>query len=279
MSGLGVLLRKELTEAWRTRRLPVVVVLFLVVGVVSPLTARYLPEILELSLGDELPIPLPVPTAADALVQLQKNLGQLGALAAIALAMGSVAGELDRGTAALVLAQPATRSAFLAAKLVAIAIVLAVGMAAATIVGWIYTAILFEPLPVGGWLAMAVLSWLALMAWAALTFLASAATGSTTAAAGIGFVALVVVNLASIAPALGQLLPSGLSAPAIELATGSSVADPAAAADLGRRDGRAHRGCGPRRPARVPRPRALTGSTARDGQESKTAPVAGAASE
>ena len=229
MSGLGVLLRKELTEAWRTRRLPVIVVLFLVVGVVSPLTARYLPEILELSLGDELPIPLPVPTAADALGQLQKNLGQLGALAAIALAMGSVAGELDRGTAALVLAQPATRAAFLVAKVVAIAIVLAVGMAAATIVGWIYTAILFEPLPVGGWLAMAVLSWLALMAWAALTFLASAATGSTTAAAGIGFVALVVVNLASVVPALGRLLPSGLSTPAIELATGSSVADPAAA--------------------------------------------------
>ena len=34
--------------------------------------------------------------------------------------MGSVSGELDRGTAALVLAQPATRGAFLAAKLVAI---------------------------------------------------------------------------------------------------------------------------------------------------------------
>ena len=229
MSGLGVLVRKELTEAWRTRRLPVVVVLFLVVGVVSPLTARYLPEILELSLGDELPIPLPVPTAADALAQLQKNLGQLGALAAIALAMGSVAGELDRGTAALVLAQPATRGAFLAAKLIAIAVVLAVGMAAATIVGWLYTAILFEPLPVGGWLAMAGLSWLALMAWAALTFLASAATGSTTAAAGIGFVALVVVSLASIVPALGRLLPSGLSTPAIELATGTTVADPASA--------------------------------------------------
>ena len=61
--------------------------------------------------------------------------------------MGSVAGELDRGTAALVLAQPATRGAFLAAKVIAIALVLAVGMAAATIVGWIYTAILFEPLP------------------------------------------------------------------------------------------------------------------------------------
>ena len=229
MNGLGVLVRKELTEAWRTRRLPVVVVLFLVVGVVSPLTARYLPQILELSLGDQLPVALPVPTAADALGQLQKNLGQLGALAAIALAMGSVAGELDRGTAALVLAQPATRGAFLGAKVIAIAAVLAIGMVAATVVGWLYTAILFEPLPIGGWIAMAVLSWLALMAWAALTFLASAATGSTTAAAGIGFVALVVVSLVSIVPAIGRLLPSGLSPPAIELASGTSVADPAGA--------------------------------------------------
>ena len=47
MTGLRVLLRKELREAWRTRRLPAVVVLFAVVGILSPLTARYLPEILK----------------------------------------------------------------------------------------------------------------------------------------------------------------------------------------------------------------------------------------
>ncbi|HEU0243675.1 MAG TPA: ABC transporter permease subunit [Candidatus Limnocylindrales bacterium] len=229
MSGFGILARKELLEAWRTRRLPIVAVLFLVVGIVSPLTAKYLPQILTATLGDQLPIPIPTPVAADALVQLQKNLGQLGALAAIALAMGSVSGELDRGTAALVLAQPATRGAFLAAKLVAIAVVLAVGVAAATVVAWIYTAILFEPLPIGGWVAMAVLSWLGLLAWAALTFLASAATGSTTAAAGLGFVALVVISLAAVIPALDHLLPSGLTVPAIELASTGSVTDAGAA--------------------------------------------------
>ncbi len=218
MSGFGVLLRKELLEAWRTRRLPVVAVLFLVVGIISPLTARYMAEILDLALGDQMTIPLPVATAASALEQLQKNMGQFGALAAIGLAMGSVAGELDRGTAALVLAQPATRSAFLAAKLVAIAIVLAIGVLVATVVAWIYTAILFEPLPVAGWAAMAVLSWLALLAWAAITFLASAATGSTTAAAGIGFASLIVVSLLAIAPALDRVLPTGLTLPAILLA-------------------------------------------------------------
>ncbi|MEW6223810.1 MAG: ABC transporter permease subunit [Chloroflexota bacterium] len=220
MSGFAILLRKELAESWRTRRLPVVAVLLVIFGMLSPLTARYLPEIMELALGDELTIPMPVPTAVTALEQFQKNLGQIGALAAIALAMGSVAGELDRGTAALVLAQPATRSAFLAAKLVAIGVVLAVSMALASVVAWIYTAVLFEPQPVGGWVVMAVLSWLALSAWAALTFLASAATGSTTAAAGLGFTALIVLSLVAIVPALDRVLPTGLSVPAIQLAAG-----------------------------------------------------------
>ena len=224
MNGFGVLLRKELSEAWRTRRLPVVAVLFLVVGIISPLTARYLNEILAVALGDQLPVALPDPTVATVLEQLQKKLGQMGSLAAIALAMGSVSGELDRGTAALVLAQPVGRPAFLLAKLLAIAVVLGVSMLLGSTVAWIYTAILFEPVPMGGWAAMTALSWLALLTWAALTFLASAATGSTMAAAGLGFVALVSVGIAALVPALDRLLPTGLSAPAMSLGTGDWAA-------------------------------------------------------
>ena len=127
-----------------------------------------------------------------AVEQLQKNLAQLGALAAIALAMGSVSGELDRGTAALVLAQPVTRAAFLSAKLAALAIVLGhLGRPRGGRAPGSTRASCSSRLPIGGWLAMAALSWLALCAWAAITFLASAATGSTTLAAGLGFVALV----------------------------------------------------------------------------------------
>jgi ABC-2 type transport system permease protein len=224
VSGFGVLLGKELREAWRTRRLPVLAVLFLIVGIISPLTARYLNEILAAALGDQLPVVLPEPSAAMALEQLQKNLGQLGALAAIALAMGSVSGELDRGTAALVLAQPATRPAFLLAKLAGIGAVLAICTALAVGVAWVYTAILFEPLPVGGWVVLAVLAWLALFAWAALTFLASTATGSTMAAAGLGFVALIAVSLVAIVPALDHLLPTGLAVPAMLIASGETAA-------------------------------------------------------
>jgi ABC-type transport system involved in multi-copper enzyme maturation permease subunit len=165
---------------------------------------------------------LPDPTVAPAIEQLQKNLGQLGALAAIALAMGSVSGELDKGTAALVLAQPATRAAFLLAKLVALAVVLLVATVLGVAVAWAYTAILFEPASIAGWIAFAALAWLALVAWASVTFLASTATGSTTAAAGLGFVALIVLSLLAVVSTLDHVLPTGLALPASLLAAGST---------------------------------------------------------
>jgi len=225
MNGLSVLLRKELLESWRTMRLPIVAGLFLVVGLTSPLLARFLPEIISAAAGDQLSaIPIPTPVATDAAEQLWKNLTQFGAFAAIVLAMGSVATERDRGTAAFVLSKTVSRGTFLGAKVVGLGFVLLVCVALSVAVGWIYTAILFEPLPVGGWVAFAVLAWLGLAAWAAITFLASTATGSTAAAAGIGFGALLVLSIASAIPNVGRFLPGGLADPAIAFAAGAPVA-------------------------------------------------------
>lgn len=229
MSGFAVLLRKELLESWRTLRLPVVVGLFLLVGLSSPLLARFLPEIIEAAAGDTLgTIEIPPPTTADAVDQLIKNLGQFGALAAILLAMGSVATELERGTAAFVLAHPVRRGAFLGAKALALGVVLAIAVAAAVAVGWVYTAILFEPMPVGGWLAMGALVWLMLAAWAALTFLASTLTGSAVAAAGLGFVGLLALSIGAAIPAVARVTPAGLTGPALAAAGGpATIGDPA----------------------------------------------------
>jgi ABC-2 type transport system permease protein len=225
VSATSVLVGKELLESWRTMRLPIVGGLFLLVGLTSPLLARFLPEIITAAAGDQLPaIPIPTPVAADAANQLWKNLGQFGAFAAIVLAMGSVAGERDRGTAAFVLSKSVSRPAFLGAKVMGLGMVLALCVALATVVGWVNTAILFEPLPIAGWIAFAVLAWLGLAAWAAITFLASTVTGSTAAAAGIGFGALIVLSIVAAIPNVGRFLPGGLAAPAIGLAAGAPVA-------------------------------------------------------
>lgn len=221
MIGLGPMLRKELLEQWRTRRLLVVAVVFAALGIGSPLLARYTPELVKALAGDQFQIILPPPTAADAVDQFLKNVGQAGVLAAILLAMGSVAVEKERGTAALLLTKPVSRAAFLLAKLLAIGATLFVGLVAAASGGYAYTAILFETLPVPGWSAMAGLLLLALIAYASLTFLGSALSRSSLAAAAIGIGAMIVLALVSALPGIGPLTPGGLNVPGAAMALGT----------------------------------------------------------
>ena len=198
--------------------------LFLLVGLSSPLLARFLPEIITAAAGDQLPaIPIPTPVPADAADQLWKNLAQFGALAAIVLAMGSVATERDRGTAAFLLSKRVSRGTFIGAKVAGLGLVLGACVALAVAAGWFYTAVLFEPLPVLGWIGLAALAWLSLSAWAAITFLASTVTGSAAAAAGVGFVALLVLSIASAVPGVGRSCPAGWLSPAVAMAAGTPV--------------------------------------------------------
>ncbi|MEA2537162.1 MAG: type transport system permease protein [Chloroflexota bacterium] len=210
MNGFAVLLRKELLESVRTLRLPIVAGLFLVLGILSPVTARYLREIVQAFAPADIGVVIPPPTASDALDQLQKNIGQFGALAAVLLTMGSVAVEKERGTAAFVLVKPVARAAFLAAKVVDLGIVLGVATVLAIGAGWAYTVILFGPQQIGGWIVLGVLLWLSTGAYAAVTFVGSTLTRSSLAAAGIGFGGLIVLALLSTVPQIGRYLPAGL---------------------------------------------------------------------
>jgi len=218
--GLGSMLRKELLEQWRTRRMLVVAVVFTALGIGSPLLARYTPELVKALAGEQFQIVLPPPTAADAVSQFGKNLGQAGVLTAILLAMGSVAVEKERGTAALLLSKPVSRGAFLLAKLLAIGTTLLMGLLLAAIGGYYYTLILFESLPPLGWAGMAGLLLLSLVAYASLTFLGSVLARSSLAAAAIGIGAMIVLAILSALPSIGPFTPGGLDAPGAALAVG-----------------------------------------------------------
>ena len=196
--------------------------LFLLVGLTSPLLARFLPEIIKAAAGDQLPsIPLPTPVAADAVAQ---TLEEPRPIRGICRDRPGDGRPLPRnGIAARPRSCCPSRSragAFIGAKVVGIGAILGLCTALAVAVAWIYTAILFEPPSVAGWVALAAIAWLGLCAWAALTFLGSTVTGSTAAAAGIGFGALLLLSIGSAIPNVGRFLPGGLAAPAIALAVG-----------------------------------------------------------
>jgi ABC-2 type transport system permease protein len=223
MIGFGALLRKELLEQWRTRRLLVVAIVFTAFGIGSPFLARYTPELVKALAGDQFQLVIPPPTIADAISQFLKNVGQAGILTAVLLAMGSVATEKERGTAALILTKPASRGAYLVSKLIGIGTTLAVSLVAAGIGAYIYTALLFEAPPAIGWAAMVGLLLLSLLVYVGLTFLGSVLAGSAMVAAAIGVGGLILVVTLSALPTIGTYTPSGLTPPAQALAAGADA--------------------------------------------------------
>lgn len=226
MTGYTVLLRKELLEQWRTMRLGIVVIVYLAFGLLSPALARYGPELIRsLVPADQVPLVLPTPGMHDAIAQFIKNVGGTLTLAGVLLAMGMVAGEKERGTAAFILTRPAGRGAFVSTKMTSLASTLGLAMIAAGAGAYLYTAWLFEPPPAASFAAMLVLVWLSQLAIAAITLLGSTVARSVVAAGAIGFGAYVAQAVVSALPGAGSLTPAGLQNAAAAVAGGGPAPD------------------------------------------------------
>lgn len=204
--------RKELFEQWRTWKVVVIGVVFIVFGLVSPLLARFTSEILLSVPGAEQFADLiPVPTTADAIGQYLKNLTQFGFIIAILAGMGAIAGEKDRGTAAMILSKPVPRWAFVGSKFTAQSLVYLLALVLAGLAALFYTNLLFEPpLLVGPFLWGTLLLWLWLLAYVAVTLLGSAIGRSVLIAAGIALLGSVILLIAGSFPQAASFLPSGL---------------------------------------------------------------------
>jgi ABC-2 type transport system permease protein len=218
-------LRKELLEQWRTYRLLVAVAVLVAFGFLSPLTARFMPEIFKLlPNGAQIASLIPPPTAMDAVAQYIKNGNQFGIILGLLMAMGAVAQEKDKGTAALMLVKPMPRSAFVAAKFLALAITFTVSTALAGVAAYYYTLVLFQALPVTSWLALNGLLLLSTLLYVALTLLCSTLSRSQAAAGGLSFGLVMVLAVLGSAPKLGEYLPGQLLNWGAGLMAGSSTA-------------------------------------------------------
>jgi ABC-2 type transport system permease protein len=206
------LLRKELLELWRTRKALVVLVVFLLFGLTSPLLARFVTEIIMSVPGaEEFAGLIPEPRAADAVAQFIENITQFGFIMTLLLCMGLIAGEKERGTAAMILSKPAPRWAFVLSKFDALALIYLPALLIAGLGAGYYTNQLFDPgLTLGPFLLGVLLLWLWLMAIAALVLLGSALGRTTLMGAGLGLLVCVALFIVGAFPQPATLLPSGL---------------------------------------------------------------------
>lgn len=204
-------LRKEWMEGVRTHRLLVVGAVLVLFGLLSPLIAKYTPDVMKLlPEGEAIAQIIPEPTVADAVTQYVKNITQFGILLALLLAMGSVAREKDKGTAAMLLVKPLPRLSFLLAKFKALGLMFTISIAFAGVACYYYTMLLFSALDPWRWLVLNALMILYLSVYLALTLLCSVLTKSQAAAGGLALGMLFFLGILGAIPGLGQYLPGQL---------------------------------------------------------------------
>jgi len=203
--------RKELRFQWRSKRILIVVAIFLVFGMLSPVIAKFTPELISsIEEAQAFASLIPEPSAFDAINQYISNITQFGFILVILLGMNAVAGEKEKGTAAMVLSKPIPRWSFIVSKYVAQGLVYLLAISLAGIAAYYYTFYLFEKLPAAGFIMANLLMYLWLMVFAAVTLLGSSIGKTTGAAAGIGVLGGIILLVSGVIPKYGTLFTSGL---------------------------------------------------------------------
>jgi len=134
---------KEFTENVRTYKLMIMIVVFLIFGVLSPLFAKFLPEILKASGVDASALGMGTPTAVDSFAQFFKNVGQLGLIVLVIVFCGIMANEFSKGTLINILTKGMKRSTVILSKFTMATVIWTVSYLLCFAVTYAYTAYYF----------------------------------------------------------------------------------------------------------------------------------------
>lgn len=202
---MRTLLSKEFYWNWRSFRYPALILVFVFFALLNPPTIKYMNEILSLFAGVEgIGALLPEPTAQEAMSSVFSDLSQIGVLVLIFVTMGIVAREKETGVAGWMLSKPVGRSRYLLAKVITLYATIVLGLAAASLLAYLYTWSLLGRVGVQGvlWAYFSLATYMILMG--SLTFALSTLLRTPLQAGGV---AVVVFFLSGI----GNLLVSGSS--------------------------------------------------------------------
>ncbi len=160
MKGYAAFLRKEFVEQGRTHKLLIMLVVFTIFGMTSPLLAKLMPQILSSIGTDGITINFPEPTYMDAYAQLFKNVSQMGIVVLLLVFASSMSQELSRGTLVNVLAKGLPRTAVVTSKYTACLALWTLSLALTASVSYGYTLYLFGSHPTAHLLFSLLCLWL-----------------------------------------------------------------------------------------------------------------------
>ncbi len=139
MKNIYYFSKKEFLESWRTSKLFILMIFFLILGIMNPLIAILTPDIIEMSFGDALPVNIPEPSSLDSWGQFYQSMTQTGLIVITLLFSGTMSGEVSKGTLVNLVTKGLKRSTVVISKSIYLILQWTLCMFLAFFVTWVYT--------------------------------------------------------------------------------------------------------------------------------------------
>lgn len=196
MSSLNVLMRKEWRENIRNFKLYWIPIVFVIFGVLEPITNHFLPEIMKSvgNLPEGADFAWPEFRGEDIFVSLMGQYQLIGILVIILAFMGTISGERKTGTATLLYVRPMSFSQYFLSKWIVVNAIVLASVWLGFFAAWYYIGILFNSVAVGEVFAFlgTYSLWLVFAVTVVLAFSAWMSTGGT---AGLSILVLLVFQI------------------------------------------------------------------------------------
>ncbi|TCT17960.1 ABC-2 type transport system permease protein [Melghiribacillus thermohalophilus] len=144
----SVIFKKELLENWRNFKWIWVPIVFILFGIMDPITTYYMPKIIDAvgGLPEGAQINIPQPPPEQALLMSINEYSSLGVLMIVLITMGIISGEKKSGVAELILSRPVSFTNYITAKWASSILLILVSFITGMMFSWYYVNLLFGDL-------------------------------------------------------------------------------------------------------------------------------------
>ena len=216
--------RVEWLRLRRTHRLWVLAGIYVFFGVTGPLSARYLPEIVDRFAGD-VQMTMPAATPAAGMAQFSSNAGQLGLLAVLVVAAGALTFDARPAWSAFLRTRVPRVLDLVVPRVAVVALAAMAALVVGTVVAAATTAILIGTPDLGDVALGALLGGVYLTLAAAVVAAAASVARTAVSTVLVAVGTLLALPLLQLVPTVGEWSPSRLLGAGDALLAGTSFGD------------------------------------------------------
>lgn len=226
--------RLEWLRLFRTPRWIVLFGVYLLFGLLGPVMAKYMPEILG-RVQSEMTIIVPPPQPKDGMINYVNQVGQTGLIVVVAIASSALAFDARRGLSTFLRTRVGSMWVLVRPRFVVTAAAAVLAYTLGTVAAWYETTLLLGSLPIGAVLAGLLCGSLYLVFAVAVVAAAASVDRSTIGTVGIALTTLILLSIIGGLGVVHDWLPSTLAGAPVAVLTGGGLQEflPAMAAAAG----------------------------------------------